>query len=124
LITENLEDNIKHELVRRYNLEYENNKNKISNILFKENIPEKAQWFSSKSMEKIDVPVGINKSNGKIQKLSFFTKQPLPHALLSGGTGSGKTNFLKTYIVYPSGIAINTAKRKRLLLDLDTLQKV
>jgi hypothetical protein len=98
LQTENLPDSIKHELVRRYNIEYENQKNNVSKVHFKHNLPDEDQWFSKKSMESIDVPVGINKANGGVQSLSFFTKQPLPHALLSGGTGSGKTNFLKTYI--------------------------
>ena len=70
-----------------------------SKIKFKAySIPEKTTWFKQKAASEVKVPIGKSQSKEGFEFLSFKTKDMLSNALLCGGVGSGKTNFLKSVI--------------------------
>jgi len=60
-------------------------------------VPAASRWRSelANTAEKIEIPVGVA-DTGEVVNLIF--DDGAPHALLIGGTGSGKTNFLHTLI--------------------------
>lgn len=60
-------------------------------------VPEDARWKSDRANtdENISIPIGVT-DKGDVTSLVF--DDGAPHALLLGGTGSGKTNFLHTLI--------------------------
>jgi hypothetical protein len=55
-------------------------------------------WFASKAASEVKVPIGKSQQTAGFEYLSFKTKDMLSNALLCGGVGSGKTNFLKGVI--------------------------
>jgi len=61
-------------------------------------------WFASKAAAEVKVPIGKSQQTAGFEYLSFKTKDMLSNALLCGGVGSGKTNFLKGVI---TSIALN-----------------
>ncbi len=61
------------------------------------------RWKSSNPAISLASPVGINK-NGDILKLDLHEKYHGPHGLIAGMTGSGKSEFIITYIL---SLAIN-----------------
>ena len=61
------------------------------------------RWKSSNSQKSLSVPVGIEKS-GMLLKLDLHEKYHGPHGLIAGMTGSGKSEFIITYIL---SLAIN-----------------
>ena len=61
-------------------------------------IPEKAKWFSGDASKEVKIPIGKSMLKDGFEYMSFKTKDMLSNALLCGGVGSGKTNFLKGII--------------------------
>lgn len=61
-------------------------------------IPEKSTWFKQTAFSEVKVPIGKSQLKEGFEFLSFKTKDMLSNALLCGGVGSGKTNFLKSVI--------------------------
>lgn len=55
-------------------------------------------WLSSDSTKSLAVPIGL-KSKGDVVELNLHEKAHGPHGLLAGTTGSGKSEFLQTYIL-------------------------
>lgn len=88
----------KHDLVDSYNFQYAEVANKVIKELFINKMPAKNQWFSRESSEQVSIPVGVSKQHRGEQNIDIKTSDFQAHLMLSGGTGSGKTNFLKTFI--------------------------
>ena len=61
------------------------------------------RWKTNNSQKSLAVPVGIEKS-GMVLKLDLHEKYHGPHGLIAGMTGSGKSEFIITYIL---SLAIN-----------------
>lgn len=61
-------------------------------------IPEKSKWFSGEASKEVKIPIGKSMQKDGFEFMSFKTKDMLSNALLCGGVGSGKTNFLKGII--------------------------
>ena len=61
------------------------------------------RWKNSNPTQSLASPVGINK-NGDILKIDLHEKFHGPHGLIAGMTGSGKSEFIITYIL---SLAIN-----------------
>ena len=61
------------------------------------------RWNTNNSKKSLAVPVGIEKS-GTLLKLDLHEKYHGPHGLIAGMTGSGKSEFIITYIL---SLAIN-----------------
>ena len=61
-------------------------------------VDKKDQWFKSIAAAEVRVPIGKSQQSAGYEYLSFKTKDMLSNALLCGGVGSGKTNFLKSVI--------------------------
>ncbi len=61
------------------------------------------RWKSSDSTISLQTPIGID-GNGRIINLDIHEKYHGPHGLVAGSTGSGKSEFLITYIL---SLAIN-----------------
>ena len=61
-------------------------------------IPEKAKWFSGDASKEVKIPIGKSMLKDGFEYMSFKSKDMLSNALLCGGVGSGKTNFLKGII--------------------------
>jgi len=61
-------------------------------------IPEKTAWFNQPASSEVKVPIGKSQLREGFEFLTFKTKDMLSNALLCGGVGSGKTNFLKSVI--------------------------
>ena len=55
-------------------------------------------WFNSKAASEVKIPIGKSQQTAGFEYLTFKTKDMLSNALLCGGVGSGKTNFLKSVI--------------------------
>jgi S-DNA-T family DNA segregation ATPase FtsK/SpoIIIE len=62
-----------------------------------------ARWKESDPINSLSVPIGINEF-GDIFKLDLHEKAHGPHGLIAGMTGSGKSEFIITYIL---SMAIN-----------------
>ncbi|TCP31206.1 S-DNA-T family DNA segregation ATPase FtsK/SpoIIIE [Scopulibacillus darangshiensis] len=56
------------------------------------------KWFTTESSKSLAVPVGL-KGREDIVELNLHEKAHGPHGLLAGTTGSGKSEFLQTYIL-------------------------
>ncbi len=56
------------------------------------------RWQSNNSKKSLAVPVGVEKS-GTLLKLDLHEKFHGPHGLIAGMTGSGKSEFIITYIL-------------------------
>ena len=61
------------------------------------------RWKTNNSQKTLSVPVGIEKS-GTVLKLDLHEKYHGPHGLIAGMTGSGKSEFIITYIL---SLAVN-----------------
>lgn len=61
------------------------------------------RWSSNNSQKSLAVPIGIEKS-GTLLKLDLHEKYHGPHGLIAGMTGSGKSEFIITYIL---SLAVN-----------------
>lgn len=61
------------------------------------------KWKSSNPIVSLQAPVGVNE-NGDLFKLDLHEKAHGPHGLIAGSTGSGKSEFIITYIL---SMAIN-----------------
>ena len=61
-------------------------------------IPEKTKWFLGEASKEVKIPIGKSMQKDGFEYMSFKTKDMLSNALLCGGVGSGKTNFLKVII--------------------------
>ena len=61
------------------------------------------RWKTNNSQKTLAVPVGIEKS-GTVLKLDLHEKYHGPHGLIAGMTGSGKSEFIITYIL---SLAVN-----------------
>lgn len=57
-----------------------------------------AKWLTSESAKSLAVPIGY-KGKDDIVHLNLHEKAHGPHGLLAGTTGSGKSEFLQTYIL-------------------------
>lgn len=55
-------------------------------------------WFTNLSSKSLSVPIGL-KGKDDIVELNLHEKAHGPHGLLAGTTGSGKSEFLQTYIL-------------------------
>lgn len=60
-------------------------------------------WNSNNPTISLNVPIGIDE-NGELFKLDLHEKQHGPHGLIAGMTGSGKSEFIITYIL---SLAVN-----------------
>ncbi len=67
-----------------------------------------SRWENSNPTGSLASPVGINK-NGDILKIDLHEKFHGPHGLIAGMTGSGKSEFLITYIL---SLAINYSPKE------------
>ncbi len=98
LITNQISEEKKHDLVESYNHQFK----EISTNIHKENfinaLPFKDYWFSHDPSKHVRIPVGKSKQHRGEQIIELKTNDVQAHVMLSGGTGSGKTNFLKTFI--------------------------
>lgn len=56
------------------------------------------KWYTSNPMSSLSCPIGVNTS-GEIFKLDLHEKYHGPHGLIAGSTGSGKSEFIITYIL-------------------------
>lgn len=61
------------------------------------------RWATSDPISSLQAPVGVHK-NGDLFKLDLHEKYDGPHGLIAGSTGSGKSEFIITYIL---SMAIN-----------------
>lgn len=62
-----------------------------------------SRWKTNNSQKTLSVPVGLEKS-GTVLKLDLHEKYHGPHGLIAGMTGSGKSEFIITYIL---SLAVN-----------------
>ncbi|WP_113926836.1 type VII secretion protein EssC [Bacillus sp. P14.5] len=61
-------------------------------------LPIEENWMSRESAKSLAVPVGL-KGKEDLVELNLHEKAHGPHGLLAGTTGSGKSEFLQTYIL-------------------------
>ncbi len=91
-----------HEFIESYNHHYKEIVNKVIKEHFINAIPNKENWFQLDSSELVSIPIGKSKQHRGEQVVEIKTNDLQSHLMLSGGTGSGKTNFLKTFITSAS----------------------
>lgn len=87
-----------HEFIDSYNHHFKEIVNKVIKEYFQNALPLKENWFQLDSSELVSIPVGKSKQHRGEQNIVINTNDLQAHVMLSGGTGSGKTNFLKTFI--------------------------
>lgn len=63
-----------------------------------EDLPISQNWLTMESAKSLAVPVGLKGKNDLVD-LNLHEKAHGPHGLLAGTTGSGKSEFLQTYIL-------------------------
>ena len=86
-------------LVNNFNFSLNNIEATRSKLKFKAYaLTDSTQWFSDSPAAEVTVPIGKSMSKDGFEYLSFKTKDMLSNAMLCGGVGSGKTNFLKSFI--------------------------
>ena len=56
------------------------------------------KWATSNPMKSLSCPIGVSES-GELFKLDLHEKAHGPHGLIAGSTGSGKSEFIITYIL-------------------------
>ena len=61
-------------------------------------LPIKQNWLTKESAKSLAVPIGL-KGKEDVVELNLHEKAHGPHGLLAGTTGSGKSEFLQTYIL-------------------------
>lgn len=91
-----------HEFIDSYNHHFKDVVNKVVKEYFQNALPDKENWFQLDSSELVSIPVGKSKQHRGEQNIEIKTNDLQAHVMLSGGTGSGKTNFLKTFITSAS----------------------
>jgi DNA segregation ATPase FtsK/SpoIIIE, S-DNA-T family len=70
----------------------------MMNVKSVEQLPIKQNWLSRESAKSLAVPIGL-KGKEETVELNLHEKAHGPHGLLAGTTGSGKSEFLQTYIL-------------------------
>ncbi|MFC0273107.1 type VII secretion protein EssC [Metabacillus herbersteinensis] len=63
-----------------------------------DDLPIEQNWLTRESAKSLSVPVGL-KGKADLVELNLHEKAHGPHGLLAGTTGSGKSEFLQTYIL-------------------------
>lgn len=63
-----------------------------------EHLNASARWKDNNPVQSLEAPVGID-SGGEIFKLDLHEKYHGPHGLIAGMTGSGKSEFIMSYIL-------------------------
>ncbi len=91
-----------HEFIDSYNHHFKEIVNKVIKENFQNALPLKENWFQLDSSDLVSIPVGKSKQHRGEQNIEIKTNDLQAHVMLSGGTGSGKTNFLKTFITSAS----------------------
>ncbi len=56
------------------------------------------KWKENNPMESLQAPIGVH-TNGELFNLNLHEKKHGPHGLIAGSTGSGKSEFILTYIL-------------------------
>lgn len=96
---ENISNEDKKTLISNYLIAFDNLANSRAKLKFKSYaIPERSQWFTGKASKEVKLPIGKAVDKEGFEFMAFKTKDMLSNALLCGGVGSGKTNFLKGVI--------------------------
>lgn len=57
-----------------------------------------SRWSNSDPMTTLAAPIGVH-ANGELFKLDLHEKYDGPHGLIAGSTGSGKSEFIITYVL-------------------------
>jgi S-DNA-T family DNA segregation ATPase FtsK/SpoIIIE len=70
----------------------------MMNVKSVDQLPIKKNWLTRESAKSLAVPVGL-KGKEETVELNLHEKAHGPHGLLAGTTGSGKSEFLQTYIL-------------------------
>lgn len=70
----------------------------MMNVKSVDQLPIKQNWLSRESAKSLAVPIGL-KGKAETVELNLHEKAHGPHGLLAGTTGSGKSEFLQTYIL-------------------------
>ena len=70
----------------------------MMNVKSVDQLPIKQNWLSRESSKSLAVPIGL-KGKEEAVELNLHEKAHGPHGLLAGTTGSGKSEFLQTYIL-------------------------
>ena len=73
------------------------------------------RWKNNNPVLNISVPVGIDQ-NGEIFKMDIHEKQHGPHGLVAGTTGSGKSEWIVTYIL---SLAVNFSPEEMQFVLID-----
>jgi hypothetical protein len=116
--TFNLPNAQKKQIVESFYIELNNskeNRNKLRYLDFIQN--DSTDWFKNRASGELKIPIGRAKNGDDIEHLYFKTKDVLAHALLCGGVGSGKTNFLRSVITSIS-ILYSPKEVEMYLIDL------
>ncbi|MFM7683928.1 MAG: FtsK/SpoIIIE domain-containing protein [Bacteroidota bacterium] len=102
---ENLSLESKKLLVSNFNNSLKNIESTRAKLKFKSYaLPSVHEWFSKSAASEVTVPIGKSQTSDGLEFISFKTKDMLSNAMLCGGVGSGKTNFLKGVI---TSLALN-----------------
>ncbi|KKI89575.1 cell division protein FtsK [Bacillus sp. SA1-12] len=70
----------------------------MMNVKSVDELPIKQNWLTRESAKSLAVPIGL-KGKEETVELNLHEKAHGPHGLLAGTTGSGKSEFLQTYIL-------------------------
>ncbi|MDQ0230843.1 type VII secretion protein EssC [Metabacillus malikii] len=70
----------------------------MMNVKTIEQLPIKQFWLTKESAKSLAVPIGLKGKEDTVE-LNLHEKAHGPHGLLAGTTGSGKSEFLQTYIL-------------------------
>jgi len=70
----------------------------MMNVKSVDQLPIEQNWLTRESAKSLGVPVGL-KGKAETVDLNLHEKAHGPHGLLAGTTGSGKSEFLQTYIL-------------------------
>lgn len=116
--TLNLPNQQKKQIVESFYIELNNTKESRNKLRYIDYIvSDTSSWFSNKASGELKLPIGRAKNGDEKEYLYFKTKDVLAHALLCGGVGSGKTNFLRT-IVTSISILYSPKEVEMYLIDL------
>jgi S-DNA-T family DNA segregation ATPase FtsK/SpoIIIE len=116
--TSNLSDEDKITIVNSFSQSYEDleqNRAKVKFIAYYSK--DKSQWFTGKVGNQVKIPIGTQTNSDGLEYLYFKTKEGLSNALVCGGVGSGKTNFLKT-VITSVALQYSPAEVEMYLIDM------
>jgi len=117
-LTINLSNQQKKQIVESFYVELSHTKDNRNKLQYIDHVKfDESNWFSNKASGELKLPIGRVKNGDEKEYLYFKTKDVLAHALLCGGVGSGKTNFLKTIITSIS-ILYSPKEVEMYLIDL------